>query len=147
MATKPLPTGPKAARPAKISTNAWQRRDWETLAVVGVFVIALLATVWMILVSVGDAESDASNRFRIVPAASLMLMVEIWLMLTLPFYGKLAFWGAIITIATYLFFAIPFVGMGLLSGPFSIGISGGIGLSLVCLLLLFRQRDRFLHKT
>jgi hypothetical protein len=146
MATKSVSGGPQPTNQPKIR-SAWRRRDWETLTVVGLFVLALLATVWMILISVTDNRSDPGNQFRIVPAASLMLMVEIWLILTLPFYGKLAFWGAIITIATYLFFAVPFVGMGLLSGPFAVGISIGIFASLIGLLLLFRQRDRFLHKS
>ncbi len=138
MTSKPLDPTTKASKAGK---TAWRERDWETLFVVAVFVIALLATVWMILISISDSDPD--NKFRIVPAASLMLMIEAWLIFTLPFYGKLAFWGAVISIATYLFFAVPFVGMGLLSGGFAIGIGLFIVVSMLCLLLLFRQRERF----
>ncbi len=130
-------------KPKSTRRNAWQVRDWETLFVTLVFLIALLATIWMIFISVTDKEPE--NRFRIVPAGSLMIIVELWVMLTLPFYSKLAFWGSIISLATYLFFAVPFVFLGLLPTELSIGAGIFIIISLVCCIMLIRQRDRFLR--
>ncbi len=131
---------PQTAKKPK-GKNAWQLRDWETLFVAGIFLIALLATAWMIVVSITDPVPD--NRYRILPAASLMIMVELWVMLTLPFYSKLGFWGAVLSLATYLFFAVPFVFLGLLPDAFSFVGAVFIVISLIAALLLFRQRDRF----
>ena len=124
-----------------VSRNVWQQRDWETLFVTGVVVVSLLLTLWMVYVSVTDPVPD--NRYRIVPAASIMVMVEIWLILTLPVYGRLAYWGMVISIATYLFFAVPFTILNILPAGFAVGTTSGIVASAVCGLLLFRQRDRF----
>lgn len=122
------------------STNAFKRRDWETLAVTGLFIISLLATIWMVIISIlGDA-------FRIVPAAGLLALVEVWLIFYVPVYSKLSFWGAFIFIATYLFFAVPFAGMGILPPEFNLINIVFIVLSLMACLLLFRQRDLFLKK-
>src|SRR5689334_9182525 len=133
MATKPSP-------PAKQPTfepgytpprpNAWQGRDWETLFVALVFLIALGVTAWMIFISVTGTDPD--NRFRIIPAAGLMLLVELWVFVSLPLYNKLAFWGAVLSLATYLFFAVPFVFLGLLPDGVMIGAGIFIVISLVC---------------
>jgi hypothetical protein len=71
------------------------------------------------------------------------VIVEVWVFITLPLYSKLAFWGAVLSLATYLFFAVPFVFLGLLPDAVSLGAAIFIIISLVCGLLLFRQRDRF----
>lgn len=134
-------TGENPKAPKKTRQNAWRAKDWETLFVAFIFLVALVATLWMIFVSI--TGNDPDNRFRIVPAASLMLIVEIWLFITLPLYSKLAFWGAVLSLATYLFFAVPFVFLGLLPDAVSLGAAIFIVISLVCGLLLYRQRDRF----
>ena len=144
MATKssPPPTRPSREEPVEYpKKSAWRNGDWETLFVVGVLGLILLATLWMVLISVTDSDPD--NNLRIIPAAAVMVMVELWLIYYLPRYDKLAFWGAVIALATYLFFAVPFLFLGLL--PTSLTIAGAalVVISLVCGLLLFRQRDRF----
>lgn len=118
--------------------NAFRRRDWETLTVAAVFLLSLLATIWMVLVSV------QGETYRIIPAASLLALVELWLIVYLPFYGKLAFWGALIFIGTYLFFAVPAVTFNILTTEVAIIVGGFIVVSLLCLVLLFRQRALFL---
>jgi peptidoglycan/LPS O-acetylase OafA/YrhL len=126
------------------SRNALRERNWEILFVALVMLVSLLATVGMVLVSVFDPK-NADNQFRILPAACLMMLVELWLIFSLPFYSKMAFWGGVIFLATYLFFAVPFVFLGLLPGNFMIAAVLFIVISLVCLLLLFRQRELFLR--
>jgi peptidoglycan/LPS O-acetylase OafA/YrhL len=120
---------------------AWRTGDWETLFVVGVLGLILLGTLWMVLISVTDSDPD--NKFRIVPAAAVMVMVELWLIIYLPRYDKLAFWGAAIALATYLFFAVPFLFLGLLPLALTVVGTALVGISLVCCLLLYRQRARF----
>lgn len=136
------PKEQKLAEPQLKRLNAWQSRDWETLFVTFIVFISLLATLWMVLISITDPEPN--NRFRIVPAAAIMVMVELWLMVYLPVYGKLAFWGAFISLATYLFFAVPFIALGLLPTALATGGTIATALALICCLLLFRQRDHFL---
>lgn len=124
--------------------NAFKDRNWEVLLVSFVFLISLLGTLSMVLVSVFDPQ-NTDNQFRILPAASIMVMVELWLIIYLPFYGKLAFWGAYIFLATYLFFAAPFAFLQLLPGTLGLAADFFIVVSLVCGLLLFRQRAIFLQ--
>ncbi len=135
------PVSQTSASSGPARRNAFARRDWETLFVVATFVVSLLATLAMVLVSVTDKEPD--NRFRIVPAASIMVMVELWLLVYLPFYGKLAFWGAVISLATFLFFAVPFIFLGLLPTSYTVGGIISIVMSLLAGLFLFRRRERF----
>jgi hypothetical protein len=122
------------------SGNAFKRKDWETITVTIVFGLSLVATIWMVIVSAQEAV------FRIIPAAGLLVLVELWLIFTIPVYGKLAFWGALIFIATFLFFAVPFAALGILPPEFNLLTIAFIVVSLVCVLLLFRQRDLFLNK-
>lgn len=124
--------------------NAFRDRNWEVLFVCFIFLVFLLATIGMILISVFDPK-NTDNQFRILPAASLVILVDLWVMLSLPFYSKLSFWGGIIFLATYLFFAVPFVFLGLLPDTLWLGIAVFIVISLVCMLVLFRQRERFLR--
>ncbi len=143
MTTKPPPTAPKPGETATEFNRqtAWHSRDWETLFVVGVVGLILLGTLWMVLISVTDSDPD--NKFRIVPAAAVMVMVEVWLIFYLPRYDKLAFWGTVIALATYLFFAVPFLFLGLL--PVTIAVVGSVlvAVSLLCGYLLYRRRARF----
>ncbi|MDB5078467.1 MAG: hypothetical protein JWP00_391 [Chloroflexi bacterium] len=148
MATKtPPPTHTSGQKPAEYTQTgqpaktAWRKGDWETLFVVGVLGLTLLATLWMVLISITDSDPD--NKFRILPAASVMMMVEIWLIWYLPRYDKLAFWGAVIALATYLFFAVPFLFLGLLPPTLTIAGTSLVIISLLCGLLLYRQRERF----
>lgn len=142
MATKSSPPPTRRDEPVEYSKKpAWRNGDWETLFVVGVLGLILLATLWMVLISVTDSDPD--NNLRIIPAAAVMVMVELWLIIYLPRYDKLAFWGAVIALATYLFFAIPFLFLGLLPTGLAVAGSAMVVISLVCGLLLFRQRERF----
>jgi hypothetical protein len=125
-----------------VARNAFRDRNWEVLFVAFVFLVSLIATVGMVLIAVLDPQND--NRFSIIPAGALMLLVEVWLVFTLPFYGRLAFWGAIIFLATYLFFAVPFAYLGLLPGAVNAGAIIFSIISVVCGVLLFRQRELFL---
>ncbi len=131
----------KQIRPGAI--NAFHDRNWEVLFVCFVFLVSLIATVGMVLISAFDPLND--SPYRILPAAALMIMVEIWLVFSLPFYNKLAFWGAIIFLGTYLFFAVPFAFLGLLPTAINIGVIAFIVISLICGLLLYRQKNLFLH--
>ncbi len=108
---------------------------------VGVLGLILAGTLWMVFISVTDSDPD--NNLRIIPAASVMVMVEVWLLVYLPRYDKLAFWGAVIALATYLFFALPFLFLGLLPTTLAIVGTGLVVISLLCGLLLYRQRGRF----
>lgn len=108
---------------------------------VGVLGLILAGTLWMVLISITDSDPD--NKLRIIPAASVMVMVELWLIFYLPRYDKLAFWGAVIALATYLFFAVPFLFLGLLPPLLALVGSALVLISLLCGLLLFRQRARF----
>jgi len=132
----------KVARPA--ASNAFKERNWEVLGVSFVFLISLLATVGMVLISIFDPQNEG-NQFRIVPAAGLMVLVELWLVFSLPFYSKISFWGGIIFLATYLFFAVPFLFLQLLPGLIGVGTGIFSVIALICALLLFRQRERFLR--
>jgi hypothetical protein len=134
----------KAVKEPKMTStptgNAFKRKDWETLTVTFVLAVSFLATLWMMLISLqGEA-------YRIIPAAFLLALVQIWLIVYIPVYGKLAFWGAIIFVATYLFFAVPFVVLGILPPEFNFYALVFIVVSLICLLLLFRRRALFLNK-
>lgn len=125
-------------------TTAFAQKDWETLFVTGFFVVCLLATFWMCFVYITDSTDPNRDRFQILPAAIVMVMVEVWLIWGLPIYDKLVFWGAFIGLGTYLFFAVPFIFLGLLPTTWSVV---GIVLSLLSLVsgfFLFRQRTRFL---
>lgn len=143
MATKsPPPTRTSREEPAEyLKKPAWRNGDWETLFVVGVLGLILVATLWMVLISVTDSDPD--NNLRIIPAAAVMVMVELWLIIYLPRYDKLAFWGAVIALATYLFFAVPFLFLGLLPTTLAIVGTALVIISLLCGLLLYRQRERF----
>ena len=143
MATKtPPPARTSREEPAEYpKKSAWRNGDLETLFVVGVLGLILLGTLWMVLISVTDSDPD--NKLRIVPAAAVMVMVELWLIIYLPRYDKLAFWGAVIALATYLFFAVPFLFLGLLPTALAVAGVALVIISLVCGLLLFRQRHRF----
>ena len=143
MATKtPAPAQkPDNISPAYTRPTAWHNRDWETLFVVGIIGLLLAGTLWMVVIAVTDSDPD--NKLRILPAAAVMVMVELWLIFYLPRYDKLAFWGTVISLATYLFFAVPFLFMGLL--PAALAVAGSV-LGVICLacgILLFRQRDKF----
>ncbi len=124
--------------------NAFRDRNWEILFVTFVFLVSLLATIGMILISVFDPR-NSDNQFRIIPAASVMLLVEFWLVFSLPFYSKISFWGGVIFLATYLFFAIPFLYYQLLPGLVNLGAGAFVVISLLCGFLLFRQRELFLR--
>ncbi|MBN9390442.1 MAG: hypothetical protein J0I20_20605 [Chloroflexi bacterium] len=139
MATKT--PSPESSEYTRTRPTAWRNHDWETLFVVGVIGLILLATLWMVLISVTDSDPD--NKFRILPAAAVMVMVEVWLIFYLPRYDKLAFWGTVISLATYLFFAVPFLFLGLL--PTTLAVAGSIlcVICLICGILLFRQRNKF----
>jgi peptidoglycan/LPS O-acetylase OafA/YrhL len=139
MATKT--SAPESSEYTRTRPTAWRNRDWETLFVVGVIGLILLATLWMVLISMTDSDPD--NKFRILPAAAVMVMVEVWLIFYLPRYDKLAFWGTVISLATYLFFAVPFLFLGLL--PTALAVAGSVlaVICLVCGILLYRQRDKF----
>jgi hypothetical protein len=139
MATKT--PAPESSEYTRTRPTAWRNRDWETLFVVGVIGLILLGTLWMVVISVTDSDPD--NKFRILPAAAVMVMVELWLIFYLPRYDKLAFWGTVISLATYLFFAVPFLFLGLL--PTSLAVVGSVlaVICLVCGILLFRQRNKF----
>lgn len=143
MATKSPPPAhqPDTATTPTFRKSAWRNRDWETLFVVGVVGLILIGTLWMVVVSVADSDPD--NKLRIVPAAAVMVMVEAWLIFYLPRYDKLAFWGTVIALATYLFFAVPFLFLGLLPTTLAVAGSVLVTVSLVCGVLLFRQRERF----
>ena len=143
MTTKSPPPVHKPGETASENTRrtAWRNRDWETLFVVGVVGLILLGTLWMVLISVADSDPD--NKFRILPAAAVMVMVEVWLIFYLPRYDKLAFWGTVIALATYLFFAVPFLFLGLLPTTLAVVGSVLVIVSLLCGVLLYRQRDRF----
>lgn len=143
MATKLTPpTRTPREEPAEyLKKPAWRNGDWETLFVVGVLGLILAGTLWMVFISVTDSDPD--NNLRIIPAASVMVMVEVWLLVYLPRYDKLAFWGAVIALATYLFFALPFLFLGLLPTTLAIVGTGLVVISLLCGLLLYRQRGRF----
>lgn len=143
MAKNLTQTEAKIARPAR--RNAFRDRNWEVLFVSFIFLVSLLATIGMVLISVFDPK-NTDNQFRIVPAASIMVMVELWLVFSLPFYSKISFWGGIIFLATYLFFAVPFVYLGLLPGVLGVGIGVFSVVALLCGLVLFRQRERFLRR-
>jgi hypothetical protein len=130
-------------RPRPKPTNAFKERDWKTLFVTGVFGLSFLATVAMCYISV-TSGADNDNRFNIIPAAAVMFMVEIWLVLTLPVYGKLAFWGALITLATFLFFAVPFAYLGLLPTEWAIAAYVFSVISVVCGIFLYLERNRFI---
>lgn len=135
------PHQPGEKSPEYPRPTAWRNRDWETLFVVGVIGLIMAGTLWMVVISVTDSDPD--NKLRILPAAAVMVMVELWLIFYLPRYDKLAFWGTVIALATYLFFAVPFLFLGLL--PVALAVAGSIlgVICLVCGLLLFRQRAKF----
>ncbi|HEX2916730.1 MAG TPA: hypothetical protein VH186_38570 [Chloroflexia bacterium] len=137
-----LPETSERPQTAAKRRNAWQARDYETMFVTLVFLLSLLATLWMVLVSVTGPDPD--TRLRIVPASAVMVMVEAWLIFSLPVYSKLAFWGSLISLATFLFFAVPFIFLGLLPDSLDFAAIFFSLIALVCGLLLFRQRERFL---
>lgn len=143
MTTKSPPPAHKSGETSNEFTRktAWRNHDWETLFVVGVIGLILLGTLWMVVISVADSDPD--NKFRILPAAAVMVMVEVWLIFYLPRYDRLAFWGTVIALATYLFFAVPFLFLGLLPATLAVTGSVLVVVSLLCGVLLFRQRERF----
>jgi hypothetical protein len=127
-------------KPATPARNAFKERNWGILFVTFIFFLSSVATLAMVLVSVTE------DVFRIVPAAALLGMVEVWLMFTLPFYWKLSFWGSLIFLATYLFFAVPVVALNLVPGVWLAIIIALIVASVACFIILFVQRYLFIPR-
>ncbi len=141
MATEKINKNIEENKPAtkKPRHTALSDRNWEVvLVIVYVFLVSIGLTGGMVLISVGE------NVYRILPAASLLVMVGVWLTLTLPFYSKLSFWGTIIFIATYLMFGVPFVFLGLLPMVWAIVAVLFIIFGVACFVIMFRQRNLFL---
>jgi hypothetical protein len=118
--------------------NAVRDRNWGVLFVSFVFVLALIATLAIMVITIG-------TRLDVIPAALLMVLVELWLIIELPMYSKLTFWGSVIFILSFLFFALPFVALNLFPPYNAYGI-GFIIISLVCFGVLFRERRWFLER-
>jgi hypothetical protein len=123
---------------SRVIRSAFKDRNWEVLFVTLVFFLSLVFTVIMVLVSVSE------DVFRIIPAAALLAMVELWLLLSVPFYSKISFWGGIIFIATFLFFAVPAVVLNFLPTSWTLVMWAFIVVSVICFVIMFRQRAHFL---
>lgn len=123
----------------KLPPNAFRDRNWGVLFICFVFVLSLVATLAVMFLTV-------SSRLDVVPAALLMVMVEGWLIFSIPFYSKLAFWGGAIFILSFLFFALPFLVLNLFP-PYNAYTISFIIISLLCFVIMFRERDLFLNKT
>ena len=118
--------------------NALRDRNWGVLFLALVFLLSLVATIAVMLLTIG-------TRLDVIPAALLMVAVELWLIVYLPFYSRLAFWGGVIFIISFLFFALPFVALNLFP-PYNAYAIAFIVISLVCFLIMFRERRLFLDK-
>ena len=118
--------------------NAVRDRNWGVLFVSFIFVLALIATLAIMVITIG-------TRLDVIPAALLMVLVELWLIIELPMYSKLTFWGSVIFILSFLFFALPFVALNLFPPYNAYGI-GFIVVSLGCFVVLFRERHWFLER-
>jgi hypothetical protein len=122
----------------KPQRNAFSDRNWEVLFIIFVLLISVVATGVMVLVSVQQ------EVFRIIPAAALLAMVELWLLFTVPLYSRLSFWGSLIFIATFLFFAVPAAVLNLLPDIWIVITWLFVVVSGMCFVLMFRQKALFL---
>ncbi len=131
-----LPTQQVAT--SKLPPNAFRDRNWGVLFISFVFVLSLVATLAVMFLTI-------STRLDVVPAALLMVMVEAWLVFSIPLYSKLAFWGGVIFILSFLFFAMPFLVLNLFP-PYNAYTISFISISLLCFVIMFRERRLFLDK-
>jgi len=137
--TKPVTTVPKPATTVRSPSNAFRDRNWGVLFIGLVFVLSLIATLAVMLLTI-------STRLDVIPAALLMVMVEVWLIFSIPLYSKLAFWGGVIFILSFLFFALPFLALNLFP-PYNAYTISFISVSLLCFVIMFRERRLFLNKS
>ena len=121
-----------------LTHNAVAGRNWGVLFIVLMLVLSLIGDGAMVLIATGD------DVFRIIPAASLLALTQVWLILSLLFYSKLAFWGTAIFLMTFLTVAAPMAWSGYLPNDWLAVVVPAIALSVVCGVILFRERALFL---
>lgn len=119
--------------------NAFRDRNWGVLFVSFMFLLSLIATLAVMFFTIG-------TRLDVIPAAMLMVVVELWLMASLPLYQKLTFWASVIFILSFLFFAVPFVALNILPPAFNAYAIVFMIISVACFIILFRERNLFLEQ-